>query len=167
MAYGRYGDWPDDIEKPFWDIHTVVVPGTKGPDVMLVQYFLQCFGLRATAPNEPVPGNDEFKRLLHTDPLHADGVFGPQTRRWMQAFEKFERRVGFPVVGDGIVRNVPPGAKKSAQTGTYDKLYMLNSVASDWSELCGDKTMYYELPLHPMTPVPLRAHLLSIPPAGA
>ena len=170
MPYQQYGVWPDDPERPFYNLRTVVVPGAVGADVMLLQWLLRL----ATMAYWEYPGQGAAFRLETEYPMVIDGVYGTRTRQWMLVWERFMRQVQHePIVPDGIIRPWPAG-----DTNYHRKIYQLNGWAlNSTAEFWYDSNLppgrwappeaYMDMPNFAGTPAALRAHLRSGHPPGA
>ena len=135
-------------------IDSGVGPGraNRRDDVMLVQLLLKKAGVNSVTP-DGLP-------FLHHSRLKIDGIFGPQTARFIEGFESsgaLTRRLGqMQVVSDGGFDPLQPnGSVRSGASGFWYKIFAVNVLAK---QNLGDDR-YDHLINDPQTPPLLRGTL--------
>jgi len=151
------------VKSPFADLPTIYnlsfAVGPNGPnnfdDVLLVQALMKMANFtRFTGALGPVESSSKIK---------VDGIFGPQTRRMLKAFEADRKSAALLLVDDGVFE--PSSPDGFTGKGVLFKIIHLNRKAKNQSPFGNE---YNALPFLPETHPILRNSLIkgAIRPAG-
>ena len=93
-------------------------------DVLLVQHLLRI------AWNE-VPASKGFRPPGETQPLKADGLFGPTTAKFIKFFQEEAVRRGAKCATDGRVDPVLTGTPTGSISGTFYTILAMNAARNN------------------------------------
>lgn len=112
--------------KVAYTVDQAVGPGcpNRREDVLLVQHLLRI------AWND-VPNSKGFRPPGETQPLKADGIFGPTTARFIKFFQEEAVRRKANCATDGRVDPVVTGKPAGSITGTFYTILAMNSARNN------------------------------------
>jgi peptidoglycan hydrolase-like protein with peptidoglycan-binding domain len=116
-------------------------------DVLLVQHLLRI------AWND-VPNSKGFRPPGETQPLKADGIYGPTTAKFIKFFQEEAVRRGANCANDGRVDPVMTGKPTGSISGTFYTILAMNAARNNRQIANQD-----DIALDPAFPGDLRKHL--------